>query len=161
MLTPLVLSASPVCLLLPSLLSLVRLNGMNATAVLSGLLREEATLKQLKTAYMEELERVELEATLLQRQLAEVQSGSSRIGGGDGQKSDFVHQLQEDAQNNEQLRMLIEHDLAEQSAQPLRGTSIVRVPSLHLHDTPDAAALTTTSSTGGRIEQSNQQPAST
>jgi regulator of replication initiation timing len=88
------------------------LNGMNPSVVLSGLAREELTLKQLKNFFMEEMERVQLEAALLKRQLDELQSGSTTAGGEEEKLGAAEQGLADEAQSD-QLRMLLEDGLAE------------------------------------------------
>lgn len=122
-----------VCLL-SSLSLLSSLHGLLPSVVLLGLGREHATLKKLKNHYMEELERVQLEETLIRRQLEEMQhaTNTDRTNGNaygtasnsntnTNSRSGNVDVLDE-ADSDEQLRLLLEEDLA-QSESAMAGSS--------------------------------------
>jgi hypothetical protein len=55
------------------------LHDTDPSEILSGLEKEELTLKNLKNFYMEELERIQLEENLLTRQLEHVQQNVINI----------------------------------------------------------------------------------
>jgi regulator of replication initiation timing len=90
-----------------------RLNGMAPSQVLLGLTREESNLKQLKNSFLEEMDRVQLEAMLLRRQLEELQNPRHQ----ESKESEMDAQAAEAAGDpDEHLRMLIEDDLAQIAA---------------------------------------------
>jgi hypothetical protein len=135
---------------------------MAPSLVLQGLASEEATLRDLSTLYLQELERVQLEDTLLRRQLEQLIAGAKPQQQQQQQQQPLQHPPQQQQQQQQQFNLFQqpEHPQAAGSIVPTAAEAAV-LEHAHEEDGGVSASLLNMLDAGmehGEQHQHQQQP---